>query len=133
MLKELTDVITESRKKSDSITSRLKIGFHLVVIALLLFLTVMAWNASVTTHNLSEVINRRSPVIEYLSCYNARNAANNIAVDELVLLYTTADKSVPESADIQKAADRLVVTGKALKDANDANSDNPCPHIPNSK
>lgn len=133
MSKELTDVITESRKKSDSLTNRLKVGFHLVVIALLLFLTVMAWNSSVTTHNLSEVLNKRSPVIEYLSCYNARNSANNIAVDELVLLYTTADKSVPEGPEIQKAVDRLVVTGQALEDANDASSDNPCPHIPPSK
>ena len=122
------DIIRQATAcKADS-TGKLRLGVTMVVAALLLMLTGLTWNSVLTTHNLSDVLHRRSPIIEYLVCFNSRVVERDIAMDNLLLLSphgTSAD-----TVELAKAEAALRVASDNLKEANTKGSPLACPNIP---
>ena len=100
----------------------------MVVAAVRLMLTGLTGNSVLTTHNLSDVLQRRSPIIEYLVCFNSRVVERDIAMDNLLLLSphgTSAD-----TVELAKAEAALRVASDNLKEANTKGSPLACPNIP---
>lgn len=69
MSEELNEAVSKARQKSENLTTRIKVGFHFVVIGLLLLLVTLNWNAAETTNNLSKVIERREGSVPAKATY----------------------------------------------------------------
>jgi len=62
MSEELNEAVSKARQKSENLTTRIKVGFHFVVIGLLLLLVTLNWNAAETTR---AVYQQRQPTARF--------------------------------------------------------------------
>lgn len=123
------DIIRKATASKTNNTAKLRRGISMVVAALLMMLTGLTWNSVQATHNLSDVLNKRSPVIEYLACFNNRIVEHDLAVDNLILLSPHSTTVVDKEA-VARAESDLRIASENLKEANTKGADGACPNIP---
>jgi len=112
--------IFENEKKRTKKTSNWKIGASVAAAAMLCILLLL-------NLNLTSVINRRTPFMEYNVCFNDRQIQAYKTQQNLLLLYQAAGEPDPEMVIAYTEAYRQA--GLALEQANDVTSENRCPGL----
>jgi len=83
-------------------------------------------NVSESNHDLAEIINKRSPVLDYLRCHDDLEDNKSIAQTELLLSYIDSRDNPSEASQIKLAEVRLTYE-KAAKALENPDS---CPDFP---
>ena len=117
---ELEIVKAETKSQVKHETHRGAIGFGIAVIAM--FCILVLQNSNLTT-----VLGRRSPLMEYTVCYNERDSAERKAYRELITLYISPTAPNPQVVLVKTKAYNDANT--ALSEANDLQAENHCPGL----
>lgn len=120
MNKGLEEIKQEAKVKVRRKTDRGKIGFGIAVVAM--FSILVLQNSNLTT-----VLGRRSPFMEYTVCYNERDSAERKAYRELITLYISPTAPNPQVVLVKTKAYNDANT--ALSEANDLQAENHCPGL----
>ncbi len=112
--------LINSKSKNNSRSHGAAYGLGVAIIAML---AILLWQNS----NLSTVLSRRSPFMEYTICYNQRDAAERKAYNQLLNVYI-GDNSLDPNVVVQLRRNYNDASDK-LRDATDIKSDDPCPGL----
>jgi len=101
-------------------------------VAVLIAVTMQISNSNA---DLSETLNRRSPVIEHIACYETRLSAYLVAQAALTKALSDDDFSdaTPASAAVLAAQEDLSAASLSLSEATDPTSAKACPSVPKPK
>lgn len=130
MSEELDSTIKHAKDKGHKPHSFV-LGLGIAIVSMLAILSLLVVNQTSSTKNLTEVLNKRAPFLEYTACFNDRLIANNHAFKEFVALYVkpTPDTPDPEPALILRRVNEYNEADRLLTAANDLDSPDRCPSL----
>lgn len=119
ILEQDKKTIAEVKKKAKPVNK----GILGLAVAMTAMFVILLWQNS----NLSTVLSRRSPFMEYTICYNERDSAERKSYNDLLNLYVGTEGPTPEVLVVKRKAynDAALL----LSEATDLDSPNRCPGL----